>query len=306
MATFRIARSCHPGGRFPPHPAPENPVPDSPPSSRDARFVGSIPQVYDEHLGPLLFAGYAADLAGRLALRTEAPSRVLELAAGTGILTREIVSRLPAGSTLVATDLNEPMLSVARGKLDRARPEVTVEWRTADATSLPFDDGEFDAVACQFGIMFFPDKPKAAREAFRALRPGGQWLFSVWGSFDENPFGRITHEAIAGFFEGDAPDFFRVPFGFADPRALRALAEDAGFSGVEVTAVDRTVQTPSAEHAATGLVKGTPGLLAIEERGGASPDEIVRAVADALAGEFGDAPLRMPARTHVVSAFRPD
>lgn len=267
----------------------------------NASFVGSVPENYDRHLGPLFFEPYAADLVARLALPSR-PSTILELACGTGIVTRRFRSHLPSSASIVATDLNEPMLDVARRKLDGA---PGVEWRQADATSLPFSAEMFDAVICQFGFMFFPDKPLAAREAFRVLRPGGQLLFNVWGSLAENPLGRIAHETLASFFPSDPPQFYLVPFGMHEIPSLRALLEDAGFLEITIETLSLQVVSPSAEHAAIGLVRGSPVFAAIQERGSAHPDAIVAAVAAALATQFGDHPLRVPMQARVISARRP-
>src|SRR5437016_694402 len=141
----------------------------------ESKFAGSIPEFYDRHLGPFLFEPWAAELARRLDPAGGDAPRVLELAAGTGILTRELRMRLPSAARIVATDLNDGMLDIARSRLADLSG---IEYRQADATSLPFEAGSFDAVVCQFGVMFFPDKPAAMAEAFRALRPGGQLLFN--------------------------------------------------------------------------------------------------------------------------------
>ncbi len=276
-----------------------------PSASPNAAFVGSIPEYYHRHLGPLLFADYAADLAARMRFAEGRGSAVLELAAGTGILTQQVLARLPEGATLTATDLNAPMLDVARHRLGTTGRGEGVTWQVADATALPFPDSAFDVVVCQFGVMFFPDKPRAAGEAFRVLRPGGQWLLNVWGSWDENPFARIVHETIARFFPDDPPGFYRVPFGFSDPAGLEAMTKGAGFARLELVTLDRLVEAPSAADAALGLVLGNPVITAIEERATANSPEIVWAVAEALARAFGDHPLRLPTRVRVMSATRP-
>jgi ubiquinone/menaquinone biosynthesis C-methylase UbiE len=177
-------------------------------SGNSAGFVGNIPDFYDNGLGPVIFEDYAAEMAKRAAALK--PSNVLETAAGTGIVTRRLRDLLPAATRLTATDLNPPMLDVARGKF---RPDEPVELKPADAQDLPFPDAGFDAVVCQFGIMFYPDKDKAYREVFRVLRPGGRYLFSVWDSHRYNPFGRIGNEVAERFFPADPPPFyaFRSP-----------------------------------------------------------------------------------------------
>jgi ubiquinone/menaquinone biosynthesis C-methylase UbiE len=268
----------------------------------NARFSGSIPEIYHNHLGPLLFEPYAVDLAARLEAPVGSKGRILELAAGTGIRTRHLRARVPPSAGIVATDLNEPMLEVARAWVGAASG---VEWRQADATALPFPPEAFGDVICQFGLMFFPDKLRAAQEAFRVLRPGGQFLFSVWDSLEENPLGRVAHETVASFFPSGPPEFYLVPFGFHDPPTIRDLLGRAGFGEVAVGSVRLEAVAPSAEHAAIGLVRGSPVLNAIEERGAVDPDTIVAAVAAVLAKVYGDRPLRVPMRAHVVAARRP-
>jgi ubiquinone/menaquinone biosynthesis C-methylase UbiE len=159
-----------------------------------AGFIGTIPQHYDQGLGPMIFVDYAADIARRVASAN--PARVLETAAGTGIVTRKLRDAFSKDARLTATDLNPPMLEVARAKFHAGEQ---VEFRPADAVALPFADGSFDAVVCQFGIMFFPDKAKSCFEVFRVLAPGGRYVFSVWDSHRYNPFGRLAHE-VAGRF----------------------------------------------------------------------------------------------------------
>ena len=145
-------------------------------SDRATNFTGRIPQFYDHGLGPVFFTDFADDIARRAA--TLAPTRVLELAAGTGIVTRRLRDFLPREAHLIATDLNPPMLEVARQKF---RPDEAVEFQPADATALPFPDASFDAVVCQFGVMFFPDKDKGHREARRVLVSGGARCNAVAG-----------------------------------------------------------------------------------------------------------------------------
>ena len=276
---------------------------DLQPTQADARFVDTVPELYDRYLGPFLFTPLAADLAQRMILPRGGPARVLELAAGTGRLTEQLRAWLPPGSTIVATDLNAPMLEIAKRRVAGAEGAV-VEWHApVDAQALPFGDGEFDAVVCQLGIMFFPDKPRAAREALRVLRPGGQWLLNVLGALDESPMGRIVTDII-GRILPDPPSFFRVPFSYADPVALMALAEEAGFEDVDVGVVDRVAEAPSAYDAAYGFVFGNPGAAAVRDRGG-DPEAVVRAVTEALVSDYGDHPLRIPMRARVLSARRP-
>lgn len=268
-------------------------------SQRHAAFTGSIPENYDRYLGPALFEPYARDLAGRL--QAGAGASVLEVACGTGIVTRRLRDRLPPDAALTATDLNEAMLEYAARKFS---PGEAVEWRRADATDLPFADESFDAAVCQFGFMFVPDKAKAFREARRVLRPGGRLLFSVWDAIEQNDLAHVAHTTISRFFERDPPTFYEVPFSLHDPEELRALLAGAGFEGAEVTPLALPSVSPSAEEAARGLVEGNPVIAVIRERIPAEVPNVVAAVAAALAARCGDNPVRGRMRALVCAASR--
>jgi ubiquinone/menaquinone biosynthesis C-methylase UbiE len=265
-------------------------------TDRNVQFVGTVPTAYDRYLGPLLFDPYARDLAARVAA---APvSAVLEIAAGTGILTEQLRRALPAPCALTATDLNEPMLDFARTKL----AELEVEWRVADAQELPFPEAAFDAVACQFGIMFVPDKGRAFREARRVLRGRGILAFNTWGPQSENPAVRVANRTICRFFASDPPSFYDVPFSFHDEVLIRELLRAAHFDVVCLDRVAWEARSPSALDAARGLVTGNPIVQAVIERASAPLEEVVRAVAAALAAEGGEVPLRLPTSALVVVA----
>ncbi|MDH5284102.1 MAG: methyltransferase domain-containing protein, partial [Gemmatimonadota bacterium] len=247
------------------------------------------PEYYDRYLGPLLFAPYARDLVGRLPRLTAGP--VLEVACGTGIVTDHLRKALPAGMAIVATDLNEPMLTYARA----ARPlGAGVEWRPADAQALPFPDAAFEAIVCQFGLMFVPDKAAALQEARRVLKRGGMLAFNVWAAFPQNPIGRIADQLISSYFPDDPPTFYRVPFGLDDEAGLREMLTASGFEVVAAERVTLMATSPSATDAAQGLVFGNPVQLAIQERGTVPPATIAASLADALAAVGGSAPFSAP------------
>jgi ubiquinone/menaquinone biosynthesis C-methylase UbiE len=258
----------------------------------NARFQGAIPQNYDRHLGPLLFEPFAQALARRLPV--EGMTRVLETACGTGILTRQLREHLPSSARLVATDLNEPMMDLARNRL-RAREGV--EFRQADMAALPFPDGSFDAVVCQFGLMFLPDKAQAVREAKRVLGKGGLYLLNVWDSLEANELPRVAHEAIASFFVKDPPMFYQVPFSMHDRKALRALLADAGFTDVKTEDVELDSTSPAAAELAIGLVEGNPVGEAVRERGTVPIEIVIEAVATVVARACGDRPVKARLRT---------
>jgi ubiquinone/menaquinone biosynthesis C-methylase UbiE len=250
-------------------------------------FVGSVPEKYDRYMGPIFFEPYAADLTSRLPAREGL--RVLELACGTGIATRCLRDSLPVGALLVATDLNGPMIERARSKF---RPDEHVEWQEADATALPFADGSFDVVVCQFGVMFFPDKLAAFREAQRVLGPGGEFLFSVWDALENNQLSLVAARAIGEFFPSDPPNFYDVPFGFHDTRRIESMLASAGFESSEILLVEKPGISATAVEAAVALVEGTPMIGQVLARAHLPVSEVVSAVAKAIADRFGDAPVQ--------------
>jgi SAM-dependent methyltransferase len=259
-------------------------------------FVGSIPDLYDSCMAPTFIEPYARDLAARV--HVPPGGSLLELACGTGRLTHHLAAALPNSTTIDATDLNDAMIEVARRRV----PSPTVRWRVADVSALPFDRAVFDAVCCQFGVMFFPDRIAAAREVRRVLKPGGAYWLNTWGSLGDNPASRIANETAAGFFDGGLPPFFRVPFGYSDPAEIAADLQAGGFSSVEITSVDLEGVGASAVDVARGLVQGTPMANEIRKRSRAALDEVTAAVAEALARELGAAPMRSQMRALVIRA----
>jgi len=266
-------------------------------TNSDAAFAGSIPAIYDSALGPMFFEPYARDLAKRLKARKG--DKILEIAAGTGIVTRRLLQRMPADAHLVASDLNDGMLEIARANVP---PDPRLEWRQADATALPFPDRSFDAVVCQFGLMFFPDKIAALREVRRVLAAGGKLLLSTWGSLADNPIANRAHGTIASFFHTDQPPFYLVPFGMHDREAVKEMLLQAGFTTVDVDVVELMGKSASALTAAKGLVYGSPVIHQIHERGGVAPEAIMHAVAERLSQEGGAQPMQLPMRALVFTA----
>jgi ubiquinone/menaquinone biosynthesis C-methylase UbiE len=265
----------------------------------DRIFRGSIPALYDRYLGPMIFSPYADDLAARLADLEH--GRVLETAAGTGVVTRALVAALPRDVSIVATDLNQPMLDHASSQLSSER----VTWRRADAQMLPFPDGMFDAVACQFGVMFFPDKPRAFAEAFRVLKPGGRFLFSVWDRIEENEFADAVVRAVATLFPQDPPMFLaRTPHGHHDATDLEAQLRAAGFGATRVETLARESRSPSALSVAVGYCQGTPMRNEIEAHGAEALAAATQIAAAAIAARHGPGPVTGRIRAHVMTATR--
>jgi ubiquinone/menaquinone biosynthesis C-methylase UbiE len=263
-------------------------------------FAGSIPEIYERLLVPLLFEPYALDLADRLV--KQEPTDVLETAAGTGVLTRAMASRLPANARIVATDLNQAMLDHAQTRLSR---KERLEWKQADALALPFADQSFDAVACQFGAMFFPDKLQGFKEALRVLRPGGHYFLSVWDKISENEFADVVTEELTKLFPQDPPRFLaRTPHGHHDVAPIRRDLEAAGFTNVVSEAVDRRSRASSARDAAIAYCQGTPLRNEIVARDASRLEEATQRAADALARRYGTGAIEGRIRAFVVTAAR--
>lgn len=270
----------------------------TPSSSLDSKFAGSIPAIYETHLVPMLFEPYAADLVSRI--RARSVSRLLEIAAGTGVVTRALASAMPAGTSIVATDLNQAMLDRAAAA-GTSRP---VEWRQADAQQLPFPDGGFDAVVCQFGAMFFPDKAKAFSEARRVLAPGGAFIFNVWDRLAENEFADVVTTALESVFPADPPRFMeRTPHGYHDVRIVERDLAGGGFnSPPQVFTIEARSRAASARTAAIAFCQGTPLRSEIESRDSALLGAATDAAEAALTRRFGDGAISARMRAHVLIA----
>ncbi len=264
----------------------------------DKLFAGSIPDIYDRFLVPLIFEPYARDLAERVA-RVE-PRNVLETAAGTGVLTRAIAARLPAPVHMVVTDLNQPMLDRAAA---RQSADGRIVWRQADAQALPFEDAAFDVVACQFGAMFFPDKVQAYKQARRVLKPGGRFMFNVWDRISDNEFADVVTEALAAVFPGDPPRFMaRTPHGYHDVERIREELAAAGFATISVDALEVKSKAASPRDPAVAYCQGTPLRNEIEARDASRLEDATNRAAEALAHRFGPGPIEGRIRAFVIAA----
>lgn len=263
----------------------------------DKVFAGSIPELYNTHLVPLIFEAYAVDLAARLALRPL--TRVLEIAAGTGVVTRAMATTLPEAVSIVATDLNQPMLDHASA-LGTKR---AVEWRQADAMQLPFQDGAFDAVVCQFGVMFFPEKSRAYSEARRVLRSGGVFIFNVWDRIEENEFADTVTTALETVFPENPPRFLaRTPHGYYDHETIKRDLVNGGFTASpEITTLTARSQAKSFQSPAIAYCQGTPLRNEIEARNASRLGEATGIAAEAIAQQFGCGAVDGKIRAHIIS-----
>jgi ubiquinone/menaquinone biosynthesis C-methylase UbiE len=265
----------------------------------DTVFSGSVPSIYDTYLGPLIFEPFADDLAKRLPPSN--PGRVLETAAGTGIVTRALLRAVSATASIVATDLNQPMLEHAAARTSSSR----VTWQSADAQALPFADSVFDVVVCQFGVMFFPDKSKAYAEARRVLKPGGHFLFNVWDKIEENEFAELVTAAVADIFPADPPLFLaRTPHGYFDKTAILKDLGSAGFTDVRLETVMRRSLAASGRDPAIGYCQGTPLRNEIEVRDARRLIEATEAAAHKISAKFGHGPVDGKIQGHVITAIR--
>jgi ubiquinone/menaquinone biosynthesis C-methylase UbiE len=262
----------------------------------DSAFSGSIPAIYDRWLVPLLFEPWADDLAARAAALK--PTDLLETAAGTGVVTERLARALPH-ARITATDLNP-------GMIERAGPRAPgVALRAADAQALPFPDASFDLVACQFGVMFYPDRLSAQREARRVLRPGGSYIFNVWDRIDRNPVSQTVADAVAALFPENPPRFLdRTPYGHHATDLLVDELKSAGFTGVSVETLEKRNGRVSAHDAAEGLCRGTPLSVEINGHGSDAMVWAVEAAAAQLAPLVGsDSKLDAPMTAHVLTAI---
>ena len=264
----------------------------------DTAFTGSIPELYDSLLVPMIFQPYARDIAARVAAL--APAAVLETAAGTGVVTRTLAPLLGKTARYVATDLNQPMLDRAIGQQPKGHP---VEWTQADALALPFADASFDVVLCQFGVMFFPDRIAGYKEALRCLTPGGTFLFNAWDRIDTNEFANVATRAVAEFFPDDPPDFMaRTPHGYNDTARIAADVRAAGFRSVAIHTVTLASTADTPHRAARAYCQGTPLRFEIEKRNASALTEVTDRATAALQARFGPGPITGSLQAHVVIA----
>jgi ubiquinone/menaquinone biosynthesis C-methylase UbiE len=267
-------------------------------ASVDVRFSGSVPANYERYLVPLLFRPYAELLAKRAA--EFAPRSILETAAGTGVVTDALARALP-DAEIVATDLNQAMLDVAATRVDA--PNVT--YREADALDLPFEDGSFDLVACQFGVMFYPDKVKGNAEAHRVLRDGGHYLLAIWDRIERNPLSNLAHQTMARQFPDNPPMFMkRGPFSYYEPEWIERDLHEAGFGGVEIETVELRCRAASADDAARGLTYGSPMGVELEEYGEGAIDRVFEEFSSAATQFEGGSGFDAPMVAHLVTASR--
>jgi ubiquinone/menaquinone biosynthesis C-methylase UbiE len=267
-------------------------------TATDTMFAGSIPAIYDRYMVPLIFQPYAELVAERA--RTFGATHILETAAGTGVVTEALHRALPEAE-IVATDLNPPMLAEARRRVQSA----TVRFEQADAQILPFEDGSFDLVVCQFGVMFFPDKARGNSEARRVLRDGGHYLLVIWNSVDRNLATKVAGAAVAELFPDDAAAFYeRVPFRYHDQAMIEHDLRVAGFTDIAFETIELRSRAATARDAAIALTQGTPMRSEIELRGHDQLPRATQAATEALRQFEGPDGFDAPMSAHIVTATK--
>lgn len=267
----------------------------------DTVFGGSIPEIYDTYLVPLIFEPYAKDLAQRV--MTDVPRSVLETAAGSGVVTRALAPLLYPEALYFVTDLNQPMLDRA---IERQGEDKRIVWRRADALKLPFPEESFDVVCCQFGAMFFPDRVEAYREARRVLKPAGSFVFNVWDRIEENDFARTVSDAVMSLFPQDPPRFLaRTPHGYHEKNRIEADLRSAGFADIQIETVAHVSAAPSPRNAALAYCQGTPLRNEIEARDKAVLEHATSHAAQAIARAYGNGAVSGKIQAHVIAARRP-
>jgi len=260
-------------------------------------FSGGVPQNYETYLGPLFFEPYALDLAERLS-SAEQLKNVLEIACGTGRLTKHLTAKLSTDANLVATDLNPDMLKVAQKLISAGN----VQWQVADAHELPFENEAFDAVLCQYGVMFFQDKPKALKEINRVLAPGGSFLFNTWDELRYNALSDAAQKVLEEMYPDDPPHFLdKGPYSFFDKTQIKKLLTEAGFSDIQIEVVTKSTTAANAEDAVNGILDGTPNFAYIAQRN--LPASLVKEKLRAkLIHQFGEKDLPLPMQALVIEA----
>jgi ubiquinone/menaquinone biosynthesis C-methylase UbiE len=250
-------------------------------------FAGSIPETYHKYLGPILFEFSAGHLAECVSRELEGEVNVLEVACGTGISTSFLANNLSKGSLIQATDYSQDMLDLA----ERYYPKLPgVRFSQADAQDLDFSDNSMDAVICQFGLMFFPDKSKALSEFHRVLKPGGLLALSTWSDKSRFPFALIVDEVVSSFFSSDPPDMTVLPYSLGTAEILDGFLTDGGFEFSKIHEVSGPVRVEDFSDFTRGLVGGNPTILEIERRATASIEDVIDACVATAIERLGPPP----------------
>jgi len=265
-------------------------------SENSMQFTASIAENYEKYLAPVFFISTSRDLVSHI---KGIPENILEIAAGTGQVTRNLIKTFPEAK-ITATDINSGMLDVGK----RIVQSGNITWQVADACELPFDDNSFDAIICQFGVMFFPDKQKAMSEAYRVLKPGGQIVFNTWDSLENNRICKIPDDVVNKIFPTDPPPFYKTPFSMYDPAEIEALLKNAGFNNIKIENKKMEGYSESPDNAVTAFTEGNPIYLQIMERDPAILPVFQKMLREELVREFGAGRFTIPLSEFVTTAVK--
>jgi SAM-dependent methyltransferase len=260
------------------------------------QISGTPAEIYEQHMVPAIFARWAPELVDAAGVGTG--DCALDVACGTGAVARLLAERVKPTGRVVGLDINPGMLAVAR----LAAPSQNIEWLEGSAVKMPLPDATFDAVVCQQGLQFFPDKPAALSEMRRVLRPGGRLTLSCWRSIEHTPGYLVLEQALARRIGPEKAAL--PPFSFGDAGAIRGVVEGAGFREIKLRAEAKMVRFRSAEHLVRAVVGGAPTMMgALTGQGEGVLDAIIAEVTDASRHYVDDEGWATPAVSHVVTAI---
>jgi len=251
--------------------------------NKDAyKFTSEDAENYDHYLGPVLFEPYGVYLASQI--DTANLYSVLELACGTGRVTKHIANVLPPDVEFWATDLSSDMLAINKRRLQNEN----VKYKVEDIQNLSFPDNSFDLAICQFGTMFLPDKQKGFNEIYRILKPGGKLMCFTWDSTAQNPlFKLLINELMLPYFEDEDNTRLLVPFLLNDPQQLTGWLQNAGFKNIKVETVVLNSGTATVENVKTGIYLKHPLGKAMKDKGMAAFEMVGQKFGEEIEKRFG-------------------
>jgi SAM-dependent methyltransferase len=265
--------------------------------SNDWNVPGGGAEIYETVFGPAMMGAWAPRV---MALGDPQPGdSVLDVACGTGLLTRIVAKAVGPQGRVVGYDISTEMLAVARKLTPDPSHEALIDWREGDAVSLPFASETFDIVFCEFGLMFFPDRAGALNEMRRVLKPGGRLALSVWGSIDKCPGQLAVRACWERHFGAAAAGGFYAQHSLGDPELVLPLLRSAGFKKAFARRAMGAVRLSTPEQ----LVRSYGAL------GGTPPDEstralMIREVSEALQPHVGPGGLVYPIEAILAHAKR--
>ena len=261
-------------------------------------YGGGAAEIYERHMVPAIFGPWAEDL---LALATPKPGeRVLDVACGTGVVTRLVAQRVGPTGTVVGLDLNPGMLAVARAVPPRHGAQI--EWREGNVGAIPVADATFDLALCQQGLQFFPDRPAALREIRRVLAPRGRLALSVWRPMQHSSGFEALATALGRLIAPEAAAIMQGPFALGSADELRTLVTGAGFGDVVVQPAAKTLRFPSPEEFVRRYVAATPLAAVVAKANDEARAALITEVDAALKSSVDHDGLAFPIEAHLVLA----